>query len=84
MRNFQAFNPSSIDTFAEVWYKKCYHYLRKSIRELRCGDRELAYRFLGMADAAVLVLYDVNDNRAYQAMQSFKRVNFIVGTYSKK
>lgn len=80
MRDFRAFKPATIDTFAEVWYHKCYHYLRQAIGHLRDKDFIRAYRDIGTAGAAVSVLYDVCDYRAFQALQSFRRVNWIVGT----
>lgn len=67
--DFRAFDPPTIRTFARCWRKRCYRDLRLALRELRDRNTWGTSHFIGQADAAVSVLYDINHPLAYQARQ---------------
>lgn len=80
--DFRGFHPANIDTFAAVWLGKARHCMRMACEHARRAQwwsvehssilahehLSLSWWFIGQADAACSVLYDVNHDRAYATL----------------
>lgn len=70
--DFRAFDPPTLDTFAQCWRNKVWHLLLRAMKD-RDEPARAAF-WLGQADAAVSVLYDINHPAAYRAKERYNLV----------
>jgi hypothetical protein len=78
--DFRAYDPPTLETFAEAWLRKSRWKMRKALRYARLADGgagafayDGAWCAYGEANAAVSVLYNVNHPRAYGAFVALRR-----------
>jgi len=70
--DFRAFEPATVQTFAQCWRNKVWHYLIRAMQDRNEPAR--AAFWLGHASAAVSVMYDVNHPAAYRAKERYDLV----------
>lgn len=71
--HFRAFDPPTLETFAEHTRREVYRELRRAVADLRTEPHDSHEWHLGIAYARVTVLYDIGHPRAHPAMQRYER-----------
>jgi hypothetical protein len=78
MLHFRAFDPPTLETFAEHTRREVYRELRRAVADLRTKPHDSYERYLGIAYARVTVLYDIGHPRAFNAMQRYERTRDLI------
>jgi hypothetical protein len=71
--HFQAFDPPTLETFAEHHRREVYRNLQKAVADFRLDEPLNVQRWLGRAEQGVSVLYDLGHPRCYSALKRWEK-----------